>query len=98
LGKIAPAKAIFCNFVRLQSPKMMRLQVIQDGSGKNTGVFIPIEDWVLITAQYPNIENTQADPEAWEKKIIDDRLEAIAQNPTRLKPGQNLLNLLRPEF
>jgi hypothetical protein len=36
----------------------MRLQVIQVGDGKNTGVFIPIEDWTLIKNHYPDIENT----------------------------------------
>ena len=34
----------------------MRLQVIHDEKGKDTGVFIPIEYWTLIKSQYPDIE------------------------------------------
>jgi len=72
----------------------MRLQVIQDGDGKNTGVFIPMEDWTLIKDQYPDIENTALDLEQWEKDLIDARLNAIAENPERLKPGKNLIEEL----
>ena len=73
----------------------MKLQVIQDGHGKNTGVFIPIEDWTLIKNQYPDIENVVADLPQWEKELIDNRLDAIAANPKRLKPGKELINELR---
>jgi hypothetical protein len=73
----------------------MRLQVIQDGQGKNTGVFIPMEDWTLIKNQYPDIENADTDLEQWEKDLIDTRLDAIAQSPERLKPGKNLLQELK---
>lgn len=73
----------------------MRLQVIQDGKGKNTGVFIPMEDWTLIKNQYPDIENADTDLQQWEKELIDTRLDAIAQNPERLKPGENLFKELK---
>jgi hypothetical protein len=73
----------------------MRLQVIQDGQGKNTGVFIPIEDWNIIKNQYPDIENADADIPPWEKDLIDTRLDAIAKNPERLKPGKDLLQELK---
>jgi hypothetical protein len=43
----------------------MRLQIIQDGKGKNTGVFIPIEDWTLIKSQYPDIENLSTNLDNW---------------------------------
>jgi hypothetical protein len=70
----------------------MRLQVIQDGQGKNTGVFIPMEDWTIIKNQYPDIENADSDMPQWEKDLIDTRLDTIAQNPERLKPGKNLFH------
>lgn len=73
----------------------MRLQVIQDGQGKNTGVFIPIEDWTLIKNQYPDIENADEKLPPWEKDLIDERLDAIGKNPERLKPGKNLLQELK---
>jgi hypothetical protein len=74
---------------------MMRLQVIQDGHGKKTGVFIPMEDWTLIKNQYPDIENADLDLQQWEKDLIDTRLDAIAKNPELLKPGKNLLKELK---
>lgn len=73
----------------------MRLQVIQDGKGKSTGVFIPMEDWTLIKNQYPDIENADTDLPQWEKELIDARLDAIAKNPERLKSGKNLLKELK---
>ena len=73
----------------------MRLQVIQDGQGKNTGVFIPIEDWTLIKNQYPDIENAGIDLPQWEKDLIDERLDTIAKNPERLKTGEQLIQELK---
>jgi hypothetical protein len=73
----------------------MRLQIIQDGQGKSTGVFIPMEDWTLIKNQYPDIENADNDLEQWEKVLIDTRLDVIAKNPERLKSGKNLLKELK---
>jgi hypothetical protein len=73
----------------------MKLQVIQDGHGKNTGVFIPIEDWVSIKNQYPDIENADSNLQQWEKDLIDTRLDAIAKNPDRLKSGKKLLKELK---
>ena len=72
----------------------MNLQVIQDGSGNNTGVFIPIEDWDLIKSTYPDINNLTSELPPWQKDLIDLRLEAIAANPTRLKPIEELFDQL----
>lgn len=73
----------------------MRFQIIQDGKGKNAGVFIPVEDWTLIKNQYPDIENADIEVEQWEKDLIDSRLYAIEQTPERLKPGKNLIQELK---
>lgn len=73
----------------------MRLQVIQDGQGRDTGVFIPMEDWTLIKKQYPDIETINADLPQWEKDLIDQRLKDINQNPERLKQGGNLIQELK---
>ncbi len=73
----------------------MRLQVLQDGQGKTTGVFIPIEDWIILKRQYPDIESADGEVPQWEKDIIDGRLEAIAKNGERLKPGEDLLKILK---
>jgi hypothetical protein len=34
----------------------MRLQVIKDGYGKNTGVFIPINDWNIIIQKHEDLK------------------------------------------
>jgi hypothetical protein len=69
---------------------MMRLQVIQDGHGKNAGVFIPMEDWALIKTNYPDVDNLDIDIPQWQKQLLDERLEAIAKNPHSIKPIDEL--------
>ncbi len=73
----------------------MRLQVIQDSKGKNTGVFIPMEDWNLIKNQYPNIENADNELDQWEKDLIDIRLDEIENNSQSLKSGEFLFEELK---
>ena len=34
----------------------MRLQIIQDGYGQNTGIFIPINDWLTIIQKYHELK------------------------------------------
>jgi hypothetical protein len=43
----------------------MRLQVIQDGQGKNTGVFVPINDWEVLIQRHKDLKelvNTESTP------------------------------------
>ena len=35
----------------------MRLQIIQDSYGQNTGVFIPINDWLNIIQKYQDLKS-----------------------------------------
>lgn len=37
----------------------MRLQIIQDGEGKATGVFIPINQWKKLKRQYKDLEKLE---------------------------------------
>ena len=69
----------------------MKLQILKDNSGKETGVYVPIEDWTLIKNNYPDIETIEQDLASWEKDIIDSRLDVIARNPERLRPIEELL-------
>ena len=73
----------------------MKLQVLQDNFGNQTGVYVPIEDWTLIKNNYPDIENLDKELPQWEIDLIDNRLEAITKNPERLKPIDTLLDELR---
>jgi hypothetical protein len=72
----------------------MKLQVLEDSKGKQTGVFVPIDDWTLIKNSYPDIETLDQDLPQWEKDLIDKRLEAIQKNPQRLRPISELLDEL----
>ena len=73
----------------------MKLQVLQDNFGNQTGVYVPIEDWTLIKNNYPDIENLEQELPQWEKDLIDARLGTIAKNPESLKPIESLLEELR---
>jgi hypothetical protein len=73
----------------------MKLQVLRDNFGNQTGVYVPMEDWNLIKNNYPDIENLEQDLPQWEKDLIDSRLEAIAKNPERLKPIESLFEELK---
>ncbi len=72
----------------------MKLQILQDNSGNPTGVYVPMEDWTLIKNNYPDIENIDQNLPQWEKELIDARLTAIAQDPTQLKPIEELIQEL----
>ncbi len=39
----------------------MILQIIQDSNGAATGVFIPMDKWVLIKSSYPNVDKIDED-------------------------------------
>ena len=73
----------------------MKVQVVQDDQGKDTGVFIPMNEWLLIKDNYPDIEDIDDDIPQWEKDLIDQRLEAIRKNPKRVRPGKELLQGLK---
>jgi hypothetical protein len=72
----------------------MKFQIIQDGKGNNTGVFIPIEDWAFIKANYPDIDSLAQEIPEWQKKILDNRLDSAKSDPNTLKPIDDLFNEL----
>ncbi len=73
----------------------MKLRVLHDNFGNQTGVYVPMEDWTLIKNNYPDIETLEQELPQWEKDLIDSRLEAIAKNPERLKPIESLFEELK---
>jgi hypothetical protein len=76
----------------------MKLQILQDNLGNQTGVYMPIEDWNLLKQNYPDLETLDAELSDWEKELIDSRLEIIAKQPERLKPISLLLEQLKPKI
>ena len=68
----------------------MPLQYIQDFNGATTAVIVPIEEWNKITEKFSDIEELPQ----WQKNIIDQRQQAIAQNPATLRPIEELFEEL----
>ena len=73
----------------------MKLQILQDNFGNQTGVYVPMEDWNLIKQQYPDIETIEEDLPQWEIDLIDSRLSLIEQFPERLLPIESLFAELK---
>ena len=73
----------------------MRTQIIQDHNGVPAGVFIPMKDWEKIIKEYPEFDVPDEELPKREKDFIDQRLEAIAKNPERLQPIENLFEELK---
>ena len=76
----------------------MNLQVLHDSDGKNSGVYIPSQEWILIKQQYPDIEEISKDIPEWQKELLTSRLEAISKNPERVKPIQGLFDALNKKI
>ena len=72
----------------------MRLQVVKDSKGNDSGVFIPMEEWELIKNTYPDVEHLDEEIPEWQKELLDKRLKAIAENPERLRPIEELFEEL----
>ena len=73
----------------------MKIQILQDNLGNQTGVYVPLNDWNLIKQQYPDIETIEEDLPQWEIDLIDSRLSIIKQNPERLQPIESLFAELK---
>jgi hypothetical protein len=73
---------------------MLQTQVLEDLQGIPMGVFIPMKVWEIVKTQYPDIEYCDNPLPQWEKDFIDERLEAIGQNPERLQPVEMLFQNL----
>ncbi|REG91166.1 addiction module protein [Flavobacterium aquicola] len=72
----------------------MKLQVLHDSDGNNSGVYIPAQEWDLIKKQYPDIEEITDDIPDWQKEILSSRIEAISKNPEKVKPIKGLFDAL----
>ena len=55
----------------------MKLQMIQDDTGKEIGVFIPIKDWKKQKRQYINLEYEEPSKE----QILQELKEAVIELP-----------------
>lgn len=77
----------------------MRLQVIKDGKGKATGVYIPISEWKELKKQYRDLEALEYE-EPGKEQILQELKEAIQelklieQGKLKARPAKELLNEL----
>lgn len=77
----------------------MRLQVIQDGKGKTTGVYIPINEWKELKKQYKDLEVLEYE-EPTKEQILEELKEAVTQltliekGKLKSRPAKALLNEL----
>lgn len=77
----------------------MRLQVIEDGKGKATGVFIPIQEWNELKKQYQGLDTLEV-KETSKEQLLQELAEAITelklieQGKLKARPAKQLLNEL----
>ena len=65
----------------------MSLQYLQDKNGTTTAVLIPIDEWKRITERYNDLEEIPQ----WQKKLIDDRLNHLKENPQSVTTLEDFL-------
>ena len=75
----------------------MTVHNFSDHTGSAISVQISIEDWKRIKNKYPDVDNLEGELSDWQKQLIDQRLQAIAADPCRLHPINELLEELDKE-
>ena len=77
----------------------MSLQFIQNEKGKPTGVFIPINEWKQMKAEYKNLENWK-EPEQTKEQILAnikqgvEEVKLVIAGKLKGRPLQELLDEL----
>ena len=77
----------------------MSLQFIQNEKGKPTGVFIPINEWKEMKAQYENLVAWE-EPNLTKSQILDNIRQAVEEmklikaGKLKGRPARELLNEL----
>ena len=77
----------------------MKLQVIQDGKGKATGVFIPYSEWKILKKRYKELEALEND-EPNKQQVLQGIREAVEEmklikaGKLKGRPVQELLDEL----
>lgn len=77
----------------------MKIQIIQDGKGKATGVYIPINQWKELKKQYEDLEALEYE-EPTKVQILQEIKEAINEltlverGELKARPATELLDEL----
>lgn len=77
----------------------MKLQLIQDGKGKTTGVYIPINEWEELKKQYKDLEGLEYDDPSNEQILQDlkeavNELKLVEEGKLIARPAKELLDEL----
>ena len=68
----------------------MSIPYLSNEKGKVTAVQLPIKEWERIKRQYPDIENIDAELPDWQKSLLDQRLDAVSKDNSRVLPIDGL--------
>ncbi|MEO8886737.1 MAG: addiction module protein [Mucilaginibacter sp.] len=69
----------------------MSLQYLSNEKGQVTAVLVPIEEWDVLKSKFPGLTTVDSDLPNWQKELIDTRLNAIKENPSRVLPIDSLI-------
>lgn len=77
----------------------MKLQMIQDGTGKTAGVFIPIKEWNLIKKKHKDLASLENDEPSKEQLLNEIKqaileLQLIEKGKLKSRPIKELLDEL----
>lgn len=77
----------------------MKLQVIQDGKGNPTGVFIPIKEWQELKKQYKDLGELEYGEPTKEQLLVElkeafDEIRSIEQGKLKARPAKELIDEL----
>jgi len=65
----------------------MRLQVIQDGKGKNAGVFIPYNEWCQLKKKHKELEALEQEDEPGKEQVLTNIKKGL-QEVQQFKQGK----------
>jgi hypothetical protein len=77
----------------------MKLQIIQDGKGRATGVFIPMTDWKALKKKHKDLEELEHQ-ELSKNEVLNEikqavyELKLIEQGKLKSRPAKALLDEL----
>jgi hypothetical protein len=80
--------------------KPMKLQIIQDGKGKNAGVFIPYNQWQQLKKQHKELEGLEGDEQTSKEQVLNNikkglkEVHQYRQGKLKTKSSKDFLNEL----
>lgn len=87
-------KQLYFQYFYDENRIIMPVNYVSDNTGSTIAVQIPSEEWMGIKNKYPDVDNLNGELPDWQKQLIDQRLQAIASDPNRLHPIEELLEEL----